>query len=113
MPNPLHKGPLTEGMRWAPPNPIQNPNTCMGKTTQEGKGYFSGYIFKTLTYPQVFDVRASPTRTAKSQNTPSPLEETLLDFSMYGFYISLPYKVGSPLGPLVFLTSYKDRGLKE
>ena len=49
----------------------------------------------------------------KAHQKPSPLEETLLDFSMYGFYISLPYEVGSPLGPLAFLTSQKARGLEE
>ena len=43
----------------------------------------------------------------------SPLEETLLDFSMYEFCISLPYEVGSPLGPLVILSSQKDGGLED
>ena len=63
-----------------------------------GTGYFCSLSFRFV----VSDMHIT-----------SPLEETLLDFSMYEFCISLPYEVGSPLGPLVILNSQKDRGLEE
>ena len=41
---------------------------------------------------------------------PSPLEETLLDFSIYGFYISLPYEVPSGLHAM-YQPRHTDEGM--
>jgi hypothetical protein len=51
------------------------------------------------------------TDTQTDTSIPSLLEETLLYFSMYRNPISLPYVVGSPLGPLLILSYNEDRGL--